>query len=80
MRGVRLMRARGSVVSVSARGPVLSGFPPGVAWGREERSWGTFCKQLLCARSAQLFPSPTSALRGGAATSLIALDGTGSGL
>lgn len=63
MRGMRLMRARGSVVSVSARGPVLNGFPPPGLHGEERNVHGGTCyTQVFCACSAQLFPSLTSAL------------------
>lgn len=66
MQGVRLMRARGSVVSVSARGPVLSGFPPGAAWGREERSWGYLLYAGVLRMLSTAFPeSHVSSVRWG---------------
>lgn len=60
MRGMRLMRARGSVVSVSARGPVLNGFPPppGAAWGREERSRGYLLYAGVLRMLSTAFPEP----------------------
>lgn len=64
MQGMGLVRARGSVVSVSARGPVLSNSPHLGLCGEERRNvhGGTCCTQVFCACSAQLFPSLMSAL------------------
>lgn len=45
MQGMRLVRARGSVVSVSARGPVLSSSPAGAVG----KTGGTFTGYLLYA-------------------------------
>lgn len=62
--GMRLVRARDSVVNVLATGPVLSSLRRGCVGGRqEERSWGT-CRTWRSARAffRHSFPSLTSAL------------------